>query len=88
LNGVIYECETWSLILREERTLRVFEKRMLRRRFRPRRDEVKWEWTRLHKKELYAVNSSPDIIRVIKSKRLRLAGYVARLGREEVQTGL
>jgi hypothetical protein len=56
LNVVIYECETWSLILREERTLRVFERRMLRRIFRPRRDEVTWEWRRLHKKELYAVN--------------------------------
>ena len=66
MNVVIYQCETWSLILREERTLRVFEKRMLRRIFRPRKDEVTWECRRLHKKELYAVNSSPDIIRVIK----------------------
>jgi hypothetical protein len=53
---------------------------VLRRIFWPKRDEVTGEWRRLHKKELYALYSSPDIIRVIKSRRLRLAGHVARIG--------
>jgi hypothetical protein len=60
-------CETWSLILREECRLRVFENRVLRRIFGPKRDEVTGEWRRLHNKELYALYSSTDIIRVIKS---------------------
>jgi hypothetical protein len=83
-----YGCETWSLKLREEFRLRVFENRVLRRIFGPKRDEITREWRRLHNKELYAVYSSPDIIRVIKSRRLRWAGYVAQMGRGEVHTGL
>jgi hypothetical protein len=63
--------------LREECRLRVFENRVLRRIFRPKRDEVTGEWRRLHNKELYALYSSPNIIRVIKS---RWAGHVARIG--------
>jgi hypothetical protein len=66
--------------LREECRLRVFENRVLRRIFGPKRDEVTEEWRRLHKKELYALYSSPNIIRVIKSRRLRWAGHVARMG--------
>jgi hypothetical protein len=77
---VLYGCETWSLTLREECRLRVFENRVLRRIFGPKRDEVTGEWRRLHNKELYAVYSSPNIIRVIKSRRLRWAGHVARMG--------
>jgi hypothetical protein len=65
---VLYGCESWSFTLREERRLRVFENRVLRRIFGPKRDEVIGEWRRLHKKELYAVYSSPNIIRVIKSR--------------------
>jgi hypothetical protein len=65
------------LTLREECRLRVFEKRELRRIFGPKRDEVTEEWRRLHNKELHA---SPNIIRVIKSRRLRWAGHVARMG--------
>jgi hypothetical protein len=60
--------------------LSVFENRVLRRIFGPKRDEVTVEWRRLHNKELYALYSSPNIIRVIKSRRLRLAGHVARMG--------
>jgi hypothetical protein len=66
--------------LREECRLRVFENKVLRRIFGPKRDEVTREWRRLHNKELYAVYSSPDIILVIKSRRLRWAGNVARTG--------
>jgi hypothetical protein len=77
---VLYGCETWSLTLREECRLRVCENRMLRRIFGPKRDEVTGEWRRLHKDELCAVYSSPDIILVIKSRRLRWAAHVARMG--------
>jgi hypothetical protein len=68
---VLYGCETWSLTLREECRLRVFENRMLRRIFGPKRVEVTGEWRRLHNNELYAVYSSQNIIRVIKLRRLR-----------------
>ena len=76
---VLYGCENWSLTLREESRLRVFENRFLRI-FRPKRDEVTGEWGTLHKKELNALYSSPNIIRVIKSRRLRWEGHMARLG--------
>jgi hypothetical protein len=79
LPAVLYGCETWSLTLREECRLRVFENRVLRRIFGPERDEVIGEWRRLHNEELYAVYS-PNIIQVIKSSRLRWAGHVARMG--------
>jgi hypothetical protein len=66
--------------LREECRLRIFENMVLRRIFGPKRDEVTGEWRRLHNKELYALYSSPNTIRVIKSRRLRWAGHVARIG--------
>jgi hypothetical protein len=68
---VLYGCKTWSLTLREECKPRVFENRMLRRIFGPKRDEVTRNWRRLHKNEPHALSSSPNIIRVIKSRRLR-----------------
>jgi hypothetical protein len=68
---VLYGCESWSLTLREKCRMRVFENRVLRRIFWPKRDEVTGEWRRLHNKELDALYSSPNIIRVIKSRRLR-----------------
>jgi hypothetical protein len=74
--------------LRKECRLRVFENKVLRRIFGPKRDEVTGEWRRLHNKKLYALYSSPNIIRVIKSRRLRWAGHVARMGRGEAYTGL
>ena len=79
---VLYGCETWSLTLREERKLRVFENMVLRRIFGTRSDEVTGEWRRLHNKELNDLYSSPNIVRVIKSRRMRWAGHVARIGEE------
>ena len=64
---VLYGCETWSLTLREERKLRVYENMVLRRIFGPRRDKVMGEWRRLHNEELNDLYSSPNIVRVIKS---------------------
>ena len=77
---VLCGCETWSLTLREERRLRVFENRVLRRIFGPKRDEVTGEWRKLHNAELNNLYSSSNIVRVIKSRRMRWAGHVARMG--------
>jgi hypothetical protein len=66
--------------LREERRLRILKNRLLRRIFGSKRDGIVGEWRRLHKEELYAVCSPPHIIPVIKSRRLKLAGNVARMG--------
>ena len=66
--------------MREERKLRVFENMVLRRIFGPRRDEVTGEWRRLHNEELNELYSSPNIVRVIKSRRMRWARHVARMG--------
>jgi hypothetical protein len=72
---VLYGCETLSLTLREEHRLRVFENRVLRRIFGPKRDEVTGGWRKLH-----GLYSSPSIIMVIKARRMRWAGHVARMG--------
>jgi hypothetical protein len=77
---VLYGCETWSLTLRKEHRLRVFEDRVLRRIFGPKRHEVMGEWRKLHSGELHNFYSSPDIIRQIKSRRMGWAGHVARMG--------
>jgi hypothetical protein len=82
LSFVLYGCETWSLTLREEHRLRVFEKRVLSRIFGTKRDEVTGEWRKLHSEELHILYSSPNIIRQIKSRRMRWAGHVARVGKE------
>jgi len=68
--------------LREERKLRVFENMVLTRIFGPRKDEVTGDWRRLHNEELNNLYSSPNIVRVIKSRRKRWAGHVARMGEE------
>jgi hypothetical protein len=77
---VLYGCETWSLTLREEHRLRVFENRVLRRIFGLKRDEVTGKWRKLHNEELRDLYSSPSIIRIIKSRRMRWASHVARMG--------
>jgi len=79
---VLYGCETWSLALREERNLREFENMVYRKIFGPRRDKVTGEWRRLHNEELNALYSLPNIVRVIKSRRMESAGHVARMGEE------
>jgi hypothetical protein len=75
---VLYGCETWSLTLREEHRLRVSENRVLRRIFGPKREED-GSWRKLYNDELHNPYSSPNIVRVIKSRRMRWAGYVARM---------
>jgi hypothetical protein len=80
--AVLYGCETWSLTLREEHRLRVFENRVLRRIFGPKKDEVTGEWRKLHNEELHNLYSSPDIVRQVKSRRMRWAGHVARMGED------
>jgi hypothetical protein len=79
---VSYGCETWSLTLREERRLSVFEQKAFRRIFGPWRDEVTGDWRRLHNEEINDLYSSPNIVRVIKCRRMRWAGHVARMGEE------
>jgi hypothetical protein len=76
---VLYECETWSLTLRAEHRLRVFENTVLRRIFGLKREED-GSWRKLHNDALHVLYSSPNIVRVIKSRRMRWAGHVARMG--------
>ena len=81
---VLYGCETWSLTLREERRLRVFENRVLREVFGPKMDEVTGKWRNPHNEELNDLCSLPNIVRVVKSRRMRWAGHVAPMGEDRV----
>jgi hypothetical protein len=78
---VLYGCETWSLTLREECRPRVFEKRVLRRIFVPERHDITWVWRKLHNEELHDLYSSLTIVQVIKSRRMRWAWHVVRMGK-------
>ena len=75
---ILYGCETWTLTLREEKGLRVFENKVLRKIFGPKRADQSGEWRRLHNGELHDLYGKPDIIRTIKFRRLRWAGHVTR----------
>jgi hypothetical protein len=77
---VLCRRETWSLIVREEYKLRALENRVMRRIFGPKRDGVMGGWRKLHNEELHNLYSSPRIIRIIRSRRKRLAGHVVRMG--------
>jgi hypothetical protein len=88
LSVVLYGCETWSLTLREKHRLRVFENRVLRRIFGPKRGEVTGGWRKLHNEELHNFPSSPSLIRMIKSRRIRWAGLVARMGAKRNAYGI
>jgi hypothetical protein len=79
LSVVLYGCETWSLTLGEEHRLRVFENRVLRKIFGPKKEEDV-SWRKLHNEELHSLSFSPNIVRVIKSRRMRWAEHVARMG--------
>jgi hypothetical protein len=81
LPDVLYGCETWSLTLREKLRLRVFENRALRRIFGPKWDEMTGEWRKLHNEKLNDLYSSPNIVRVMKSRRMRWAGHIACMGK-------
>jgi hypothetical protein len=80
LPEVLYGCDTWSLTLREEHRLKMFENRVLRRIFGPKRNEMTGDETQLHNDELHNLYSLPSISRMIKPRRMRLAGHVARMG--------
>jgi len=81
----LYGCETWSLKLRDERRMRVSRNRVLRRIFGPKRYELTGEWRKLHNEELNDLYSLRNIVRVIKSRRMRWAGHVARMVERSIQ---
>jgi hypothetical protein len=83
---VLYVCKTWSVTLREEHRLRVFENKVLRRISGPTREEDK-SWRKLHNDELHSLYSLPNIVRVIKSRRMRWVGHVACMGEGRLFTG-
>jgi len=75
-------CESWSTTLADEHKLRVFESKVLRKIYGPKRDEMTGEWRRLHNEEQQGLYDSPDVVKIMKSRRLRWAGHVARMGKK------
>jgi hypothetical protein len=88
LPAVLYGCKTWSLILKEEHRLRVFKDRVLRRILGSRRDKVIGSWRKQHNEELHNLCSSPSIIRIVKTRTMRLTEHVARIGEKMNAHGL
>jgi hypothetical protein len=84
---LLYGCEIWSLALREGHRLRVFENRVLRRIFGPKRDEVTRDWRELHNEEHHDLYFSPSIIRIMKARRMRWAEHVSRMGEKRTRIG-
>jgi hypothetical protein len=84
---ILYGGETLSPTLREYHRLRVFDSRVLRRIFGPKRDEVTRDWRKLHNEELHKLYSWPNLIRMIKSRRMKWAGHVARMRRRGMHIG-
>jgi hypothetical protein len=84
---VLYGCETWSLTLKDEHRLGVFENRMLGRISGAKRDKVTGEWRKLHYEELHDLYSSPSIIRIMKARRMRWAGHVHEWRRRGTRIG-
>ena len=85
MHVVLYGCETWLLTLRKERRPRVFENSVLKKIFGPKKEEVRREWRKLHNKELNDLYSSSNIVWVLKSRRIRWAGHVVRMGERSIQ---
>jgi hypothetical protein len=86
LHVALHGCEIWSLTFREKRKLGMFENRVLRRIFWPKKVKVTGEWRILHNEELYVMYSTPNTIRVIKSRRIKLEGHVSRIWRGKETT--
>jgi hypothetical protein len=84
---VLYGCEIWSFTLRKERRLRVSQNYVLRTIYGPKADEVTGEWIKLHNEKYNSLYSSTNIVRVIKSRRIRWSRHVARMGGREAYTG-
>jgi len=76
---ILYGCESWSTTLADEHKLRVFENKILRKIYGPKRDEMTGEWRRLHNDELYGLYDSPNVVKIMKSRRLRWADHVSRM---------
>jgi hypothetical protein len=87
ISVVLYGCETWSLTIREEHRLGLFEKRVLWRIFGQKRDKVTVGWRKLHNEEFHNLYFSPNIIGMVKSRRMIWAGHVARMGRKGMRIG-
>jgi len=77
---ILYGCEIWSITLADEHKLRVLENKVLKKIYGPKQGDMAGEWRRLHNKELHGLYDSPDVVRIMKSRRLRWAGHVARMG--------